>query len=364
MYMNDLRMTRRGLLGTAMLAGLSHHAAFAAGKEAIPVRFGIGAPVLIDTTAPYASVPEAMGYWSSEGLKVTPTPTQGATQSVQLVLAGKLDITNGGSSSFYQAILKAPEMRVVSLAAKNIWQISVLNGSPVKTIKELVGKTIGVQSFSSASYLFGRAAVSASGMNPDHDVKWLPVGVGSQAAQALKVGDVAAYATYDGPNGVIGHILGMQLRNLPTPLDKVLGLLGYASTKKYMDEHRGALVKFLRGTYEGAVFANANPAAALQIQWMKYPEQRPKAGSLDEALKIALPGVETRFAGAAAPGPEGLIGSINMDAVQQSIDFMVKYGILSEHLDAKKVVDLSANVDANKFDKAAIISTAKAWKPS
>ncbi len=327
------------------------------------ITFAIGAPVLIDSTAPYASVPQALNYWKDQSLEVELQPTQGATAAMQLLLAGKADITNGGTASFYQAAAKSPEIRVISLQTKNIWQVTVPEGSPIKAIAQLKGKTIGVQSLSSASYLFGRAAVSASGLNADSDVRWLAVGVGNQAAQALKDGTVAAYATYDGPSGVIGSVLGTKLINLPTPLDEIPGLLGIATTKKFLEEHRDLVVKFLRGINEGAVFASVNPGAALQIQWQAYPEQRPKDMPTQDAIKAALPGVATRYKSGAEPGASGLLGDVPIEAVQKSIDFMAKYGILKERLDAAIISGLDVSADANKFDVNAIRDQAQNWQP-
>lgn len=334
-----------------------------ASGKASSITFAIGAPVLIDSTAPYASVPQAMNYWKDQGLVVNIQPTQGSTASMQLLLAGRADITNGGSSSFYQAAEKSPAIRVISLQTENIWQVTVPEDSPIKTIDQLKGKTIGTQSFSSASYLFGRAAIAASGLSPDSDVHWLAVGVGSQAAQALRSGEIAAYATYDGPSGVIGSILHKKLINLPTPLDRIPGLGGYTTTEKFLKEHRDVVTKFLRGIYEGAVFAATNPGAALQIQWKAYPEQKPRGISTEEAIKATLPNVETRYDSGAEPGASGLLGDVSLNEIQKSIDFMAKYGIIKERLQASKVADMSLNADANKFDAAAIRRQATGWKP-
>lgn len=347
----------------AMVAVASSVTLSAMAAEPAEITFAIGAPVLIDSTAPYASVPLAMGYWKQLGLTVKPQPTQGATASMQLLLAGRAQISNGGSSSFYQAATQAPEVRVVNLQTKNIWQVTVPASSPIKSIPELKGKTIGAQSFSSASYLFGRAAVAASGLNPDRDVHWLAVGVGSQAAQALRSGAIAAYATYDGPSGVVGSILGTKMVNLPTPLDKVPGLGGYATTAKFLKEHRDTVVKFLIGVNEGAVFAATNPAAALQIQWKAYPEQKPRGMSTEEAITATLPSVQTRFESGAEPGASGLIGDVSMGDIQKSIDFMAENGILKQKLDAAAVADMSLSAGANKFDANAIREQARDWKP-
>jgi NitT/TauT family transport system substrate-binding protein len=362
-----MHLKSAALKGAASLAAIaavvSVLSACSSKEEPGNITFAMGAPVLIDSTAPYASVPTALNYWKSEGLNVNLQPTQGATASMQLLLAGKADITNGGSSSFYQAAVQSPEIRVISLQTRNIWQVTVPEDSPIKTIPELKGKTIGVQSLSSASYLFGRAAVAASGLDADADVKWLAVGVGNQAAQALQSGTVAAYASYDGPSGVVGSLLHKKMINLPTPLDAIQGLGGIATTEKFLREHRDIVIKFLRGVNKGALFAATNPAAALQIQWKAYPEQKPKDMSTEEAIKAAMVGVESRFQSNGEPGASGLLGDVPMAEIQKSIDFMLKYGIIKTRLDANKVADMSVSADANKFDAEAIKKQARDWKP-
>lgn len=334
----------------------------AASNDGSEVTFAVGAPVLVDSTAPYTSVPQANAYWSDESIDVQVQPTEGATASMQLLSAGKADFTNGGTSSMYQAAVDNPDVRIVSLQAANVWKISVPEGSEIEQIADLKGKKIGVQSLSSASYLFGRAAVAASGLDPDADVEWIPIGVGSQAAQALEDGTVSGYATYTGPNAVVASVLGKKLVDLPTPLDEIPGLFGIATTKQFLEENRDVVVGFLKGFYQGAVFAAENPAAALQIHWAEYPEQRPK-GDVQAALDTTVPTVVGRYEDAVVPGEEGNIGEISMEDAQAAIDFMYEYGVIDEQLKAEEVVDLSVTVEANDFDVEAVRTQAQEWQP-
>lgn len=335
------------------------------GEGGEDVVFAIGAPVLIDSTAPYATVPAAMGYWDSaeSGVNVEPQPTEGATAAMQLVLAGSADISNGGTSSMYQSAVDNPEVRIVSLQATNVWKIDVVEGSEITEISQLEGQKIGVQSLSSASYLFGRAAVAASGLDPDTDVEWLAIGVGSQAAQALESDTVAAYATYTGPNAVVASILDKPLIDLPTPLDEIPGLMGIATTQDFLENNRETVVDFLAGYYKGLVFGAENPGAALQIHWEAYPEQKP-SGSVEEALASAVPTVEERFVYSAEPGPNGVIGEVSMEDAQKAIDFMYENGIIKEQLNAEDIVDLSPSAEAaEKYDIDAVKQEAADWTP-
>ena len=352
------------IVATSLLTACGGGGSAASPGGATPVTFAVGSPTLTDSTAPYGAVPQQLGYWKDQGLDVTVQPTQGATASMQLLVAGKADIANGGASAFYQAAEKNPEIRVIQLQEANIWQTVVPEGSPIKSLSDLKGKTIGTQSLSSSSYLYGRAAITAVGLDPDKDVQWLPVGVGSQAAQAFKSSQIAAYATYDGPSGVVGTVLGQKLINLPTPLDKVPGSLGIATTEKFLTDHADTVTKFLAGIVKGAIFAAENPAAALQLQWVVHPDQKPRDISTEQAIQQTLPVVETRFKGGAVPGPDGVIGVLPVGDIQQGIDFMLKNDIIKSSLQADKVADLSLNKKAaDMVDAAAIRKQAQNWKP-
>lgn len=329
------------------------------------VQYPLGAPIIIDTNAAYTVIPEKLGFWKDEGVEVHMTNVAGGVAAIQQIAAGRGDVTYSGSIVFFQADADSPEIgiRVVAAQAANMWNIFVPEGSAVKTIDDLKGKTIGVQSFSSASYMFGKAAVAASGLDPDKDVKWLVVGVSSQAAQAIQSGTVDAYASYFGPSGVVETKLGKKITPLPTPNDKIEGTLGFAMPERFIKEHPDVAVRFLRGVYKGMVFAAANPSAALQIYWDAVPQQRPRNKSVDEALKETLPNVVRRFEQAAQQDTDGYMNVVSVEGMQKSIDYMYKYGMIKKKLDASKVVQMDLSKKANDFDKDAIVEMAKNWKP-
>lgn len=157
-------------------------------------------------------------------------------------------------------------------------------------------------------------------------------------------------------------MLGKKLVDLPTPLDEIPGLFGIATTKQFLEENRDVVVSFLKGFYQGAVFAAENPAAALQIHWAEHPEQRPK-GDVQAAVDTTVPTVVGRYEDAVVPGAEGNIGEISMEDAQAAIDFMYEYGVIDEQLKAEEVVDLSVTVEANDFDVEAVRTQAQEWQP-
>lgn len=347
------------LTGALTGCGSSNGAQSADGSTKVTI--AIGSPALSAGTANVAAVPQKLGYYRKAGLDVTIQPSQGATESMQLLSAGKADFVVGGSSSFYQVALTDPDVRVVSLQSENTWKIEVPAGSPIKSIGDLKGKTVGVQALASGTYQFGQAAVAASGVNPK-DITWLPVGLANQTADAFANNRIVAYSTYFGQEGAIERALGKSLVSLPTPLDQVHGLAGVATTKDMLENHRDVVVKVLTAMYQGGVFAQTNPGAALQIHWQGSPAQKPAGKSTEDAVKAALPDVADRYKSFVGAAADGQIGVLPAAEVTKSIDFLARYGIIKRPVDSK-IVDLSPSADANKFDRAAVEQQAKSWKP-
>ncbi len=360
-------MSRRknALVTGALLAGLAALAACGGGSdtESGVVRFGVGDPQLQVGTAPYTSVPQEMGYFEDHGIDVKIQGTEGAVASVQGLLTGNFDIVNGGSTAFYQAAAKDDRIKVISLGADNVWRTVVPEDSDIQTIDDLAGKTVGSQSKSSASYLFGRAALSSSGIDPEKDVKWLEVGIGAQAAQALQAGQVDAYATYDGPLGVVEQLYGEPLRPLASPLDDLSGTLGIATTTEFLEEHPEEVAAFLRAFNEGKVFADANPEAAIRMHWKAYPSQAPK-GDEDQAIQDTLPIVETRWAADAAPGSDGLIGYLDEKTLEDSIAFFVEHGLIDQAVPVEQIDGMDVTKEAAEdLDTDEIVKQAEEWTP-
>ncbi|HEY3688555.1 MAG TPA: ABC transporter substrate-binding protein [Streptosporangiaceae bacterium] len=361
-----MKLKRRYALSSAALAGLVGLLATGCGgggsdAKSNEIVFGIGDPQLQIGTAPYTSVLDTMGYCKKAGLSLKEQPTQGAVASLQALLTGQVNVVNGGSSAFYQVAAKHPEVRVISLGVGNIWHTYVPDSSPITTLKQLKGKTVGAQSLSSASYLFGRAGMSAGGMNPDSDVKWLSVGVGAQAANAMKKHDIDAYASYEGPSGVMQQLLGEKMRPLPSALDQLPGTIGLATTKKFLADHRDEVVKFLKCYNQGQLFGATNPTAALKIHWKAHPDQKPNGLSEKEAIKQSLPIVADRYKSDARTSGGNPPGYMDTATVQRSIDFFLKTGLIKQKVSAGDVVDLSAAKDAGDYGAAAVKKQAEQY---
>ena len=112
---------------------------------------------------------------------------------VEALRAGTIDIGWSGPYPAIKAFAKAGDIVLLANAATGGTELSVLNSSPIKTVKDLKGKVIGVNQPGSTVDAFVRHNLLKAGLNPEKDVRIIEVAPGEQAA-ALQSGTVAAVA--------------------------------------------------------------------------------------------------------------------------------------------------------------------------
>ena len=313
--------------------------------------------------APFTAVPDVLGYWSEDNLDVELVSSDGSSAALQALVGGRADIVSSGLNAVYSAAAENPDLRVVSLAPDNVWRIAVLEDSDIQSIDDLRGKDVGVISMTSGSYTYGKAIVEASGLDSDTDINWLPVGQGSQSVEALQSGRVVAYSSYDGPLDVVANLTELGMRPIPSPLDEVAGSIGYVVTKQTLEERPNDIIRFLRGIYRGNVFSEANPEAAVQVYWQRYPEQQPVGMSDQDAIAEAVATATNSWKNRGSVGDEDRFGYLRPERVTQAAEFFETYKIIEGSADADLTVDLSLTREANEFDRAEIEQQASAWTP-
>jgi NitT/TauT family transport system substrate-binding protein len=357
------KMTRRAVRSLLRAAALSVMVAGGVKAQPKEVIFASGDPSDSVATAPYTSLQQAAGLTMRyAGVSVKVQPTAGATAAAQAVSAGNAFYSWGGTTSQIPAVLQDPSLVIVAFDAGNAYRIVVPADSPIHSIAELKGKVIGTQSLGSAAYLYGRAAVNDAGIDAQRDVRWLPIGVGAQAASALQSGAAAAYAGYDNPDAIIGILLGKPMRELPSPLDHLAGMTGIIVTRDTLAKYPKIVAGLCKSLYTSFLFAQANPQATVLNHWRTYPEQKPSNKPEAEALSDALGILRARLAIATVPGPEGLFGWQPLSALQNTADTLLKVGLLTRHADMATVASEPFKEDCGKLDAAAIAAEGKAWK--
>ncbi|MQA03437.1 MAG: PhnD/SsuA/transferrin family substrate-binding protein [Streptosporangiales bacterium] len=317
-----------------------------------PITFVGPDKALTAASASYTSVPLAAGYFADEGLDVKIQAVDGATSAVKGVVTGNAFMTYASLASTIAAYHRDPNIRIIGMTNGNIFEIAVPGKSSVRKPADLKGKTIGVPSFTSGSFLYTKGVVKQAGLDPERAVEFLPVGLGAQAAEALRTGKIDAYGGWDSPNLVIGDLLKTKMRVLPSPLNDVTGTSTLVVHADTLEEQPKQVAKLARAFFKAMVFSETNPEAGIGIHFEKFPESRPVGVSKKVAKDQSVRILERRLELTGGKASTGGYGKQDIAEVQDTVDAFAKYGIIEEGIDLKKVdlVDYSLAAQYNDFD--------------
>lgn len=167
--------------------------------------------------------------------------------------AGAIDIAYTGPYPPLKAFAKNKDIVLLAGAAKGGTALLVAKNSPIKSVKDLKGKIVGVNQTGSTVDAMVRYQLLRAGLNPTSaisnpakDVRIIEVQPAEQAA-ALQGGEVAAVAApAPWPSVVVRQGSGRVLLNARNILDKGNYLSAVVfTTKKYADENPQLIAQFV-----------------------------------------------------------------------------------------------------------------------
>ena len=364
----------RQLVGPLAILYLAVCGAVGAGQGAAPpekvvfLNYNV-APDLGD--APLWMVPYALGYFADEQLDVGIQQSGGSSASLQLLAAGRGEFA---SSTPDQIILaRQAGVKVISFFEHNRNYGSALvvsTSSGVKTVDQLKaylkGSAIGVSSLSSGRVPYARSWIKELGLKEDADVKLVAVGVGPQAAAALKSDRVRALVIYDAVYAAIEAETDVRFTRFEADWQKPLFSGVIATTDAMIKEKPDLVARYGRAIAKALIFSATNPEAVIRIYWRLYPENKPSAAKEADELKrmttVVKSMVSSWGSGMNAPGAQW--GSQTAAAWQQLQDYDLKAGLISQ---ASPVTDLFTDqfvAKMNDFDVEAIKKQAEGFNES
>lgn len=356
MRTNLLSRTGALLAAAALAFGLTACGGSGSDASASTITFGVNSPEL-PGSAYYTSLPTALGYWSREGIDVKVQPFDGSGAIMTAIATDKILVGAAGSRSNFAAQVNgnADTTAYYAYIPGNPFYPTVPVNSPIRSLTDLAGKTVGVYSLAGEGERLVTAAMKAQGLDPS-TVRYVDIGIGGSAAQSLRAGRVDAYMGYDSVNAQI-EATGFKLRRISSPMD-AYGFSGSVVARpQSLRDQRDRLVKLARGIAEGSEFARANPECALRVHWSVYPESKAAGVSEAEALRKGLDEMRPRLEQVFPV--EGRWGDVTPQTVQQTIDVAVAGGMIREPVapDAIFTPDLLAEINA--FDRRAIAAEAR-----
>jgi NitT/TauT family transport system substrate-binding protein len=290
----SLKFVRRMFaLVMAAAVGLATMPAVAQDKPLKKTRI-VAATAVLDVTYPQFTLPLTLGYWKQEGYDVDVQPGGGSLQAIQQMVGGNSDFAAGSGNAMIQFNEKNNlPIRIVYNYANTDWSLAVDADGPIKSIKDLKGKTIGVFNLATGGIGLLNALLRANGMDPAKDVELIAVGMGVAPVDAMRTGK-AQGLMYWGSGTASFENAGLKLRKLigddwPTYPDYSLVTLQATA-----DKNPDMMVALGRGTAKAAVFAITNPTCAVKLHWVHYPGSKP-AGDEAAAMKRDLHSLETHL---------------------------------------------------------------------
>lgn len=244
------------------------------------IRIGLTNAAITAYSANYV-VGQYLGCYQKYGYKIT---VQGYPSPSALLAAfqqGSVDVGIPGSdqfTSFVQTINKSgssfPLMAFYELAYPFRYGMAVKAGSGITSLKQLVGKSVGIATESDSSNATLKAVEKQDGIAPG-SINTIATGTGAASAQALTSGKVSGL-WFNDVN--VGAVLADNVKlsfALPStnakPFVNAGGILAFTSQKEFNSD-KAMMQAFATCSTEGDIFTKANPAAASYILLKEYPQ--------------------------------------------------------------------------------------------
>jgi len=356
------------LLGASALLAAATPFALAQDAKLRPVSLFMYsvAPDLGD--APLWIVPHALGYFADEGLQVGVEYAGGSSGALQLLAAGKGQFATSTPTQVMLATHQGLKIKAVLEHNRTYGSALVVpTTANVKSIDQLrahlKGNNIGVASMSSGRIPYARAWIRELGLQEDTDVKLVAVGVGPQAAAALKADRVRALVIYDGVYAAIEAATDVRFTRFETDWQKPLFSGVVVTTDKIVQEDPDLVVRMGRAIAKALVFATTNPEAVVRIYWKLFPENKPAADKEAEELKsrtVVVNSMVTNWL-SGMDKPDAKWGG-QSEALWSSIqDNDRKGGLISETRPVGEYFTSAFEAKSNDFDAAAIRRQAQGY---
>jgi ABC-type nitrate/sulfonate/bicarbonate transport system substrate-binding protein len=142
----------------------------------------------------------------------------------------------------------------------------------IKSVAELRGKYVGISRFGGTTDLAARVALSKSGLDPQHDVVLIMIGLPATRYTALTVGSIDATIANHPDNVLLKQKGFRELLFLGDAIEFPSN--GFSTTERRISENRDQVKRFLRALYRGLTFARERPDDTVKVierEWKVEP---------------------------------------------------------------------------------------------
>ncbi|MBV8836910.1 MAG: ABC transporter substrate-binding protein [Alphaproteobacteria bacterium] len=356
---------RLALIAT-FLGALAALPAAAQDKPLKKVRLAVGTSFL-NVGYPMNTLPVTLGYWKTEGYDVEVIPAGASLQVLQQMVGGNAEFGQVNASVIVQANAKNDvPARIVMGNGVIDWSIAVDADGPIKSVKDLKGKTIGVFSLATGGVAYFNKLLRENSLDPAKDVDLVPLGLGAPPVEALKSGKVqgllywaAAVAVFENAGLKLRKLMGEDWRQYPD--------YSFTTMQSTIDKDPAMVIAIARGVAKATVYALANPDCARKLHWQHYPATKPSGADEATLIKWDLNAQQAQLDSLADGfklGGGKLWGAADPAAYDRLIKFMLDAKLIDKPITAQSmIINIPGFFEKiNDFDVKAIEADAKACK--
>jgi NitT/TauT family transport system substrate-binding protein len=248
------------LAGAALVVGASLGFGATAASAEDTVQIGLATKTWFPTVV--AQTAADQGYFKDEGIDAELTVYQSGGETVTSMVAGAADIISSSSSVTASSRAKGVDSKIIGLlgAGNYGWQLLVTPDSPIKDIKDLEGKKVGITSAGSLSDMLARWTQSDKGVT----FETIPLGGGGLVPNLLS-GNVDAGVVYSPLSyDVLMKGDARSLLDYGSAIPEHLNS-GWAARNSFITENPELTQKTVNALYRGVAYLQDNKDAAVKI---------------------------------------------------------------------------------------------------
>jgi NitT/TauT family transport system substrate-binding protein len=337
----------------ALALAWTGRAAFA--DDSLTVLGGTTSPSFFDVED---MVAQQSGLFAAEHLNVNKQFVGSASTCIQLVSSGKGDICTSSVEPVIQGYDKGIRLQMfLNRDPRYDYVLAVLNDSPIRTLADFKGKTLGEVNIGSTSEISTDDMVQGAGLRKS-DLAFIPISTGPQAMSAIgshKVDGVSFPSVELGTYTVVAH---QQFRIWRDPILNDVPNVGFLAAPATIASKSDQLRRYARAMVEAAILIRENPTVAardyLTGSGQKVTPEAVQTTSQEIVLLQGdLPGAD--------PGSKR-IGYMPLNGIEIYAKFLNAAGFTKSVVPASEIVTNQFIAYANDFDHNAFIAKAKAMK--
>jgi NitT/TauT family transport system substrate-binding protein len=280
----------------------------------------LGYMKIVDNAAMFVAMEK--GFFKAEGLELETLPLAGGAPIINGVVSGDLQFGWTNVISLYQARTEGFDFKLLAGGATNVkankesHAIQVAKNSPIKSAKDLEGKTVAVNTLNNIVHLMAMAWIDKSG-GSSGKVKFVEVPF-PQMEATLSAGKVDAISVHEPFATAAMEKGGTQV--LAQPWGEVLPkflIASWFASDKWLGKNKNTAQAFVRAIGRGidAIQKDPEGSRAAMVKWAGL--------SPDLAGKIGLPVFEK---------------GLSEKDLQSTIDLTLKYKLIPKPIKAREVI--------------------------